>query len=465
MVCEKKKYFFREDTAEIRNSEWKANELPNKLKNRNVEITGPGNSKKMIINAFNSHADGYMLDLEDSMTPSWYNVINGHHNIKEAARGELVDYKYDNKGNLIKKYEINNNNKLPKFFTRIRGLHMLEENVLVNDKPVPATIFDMATFMYHNAKYMIENNKGPYLYIPKLESYEDAKFINGLLNQTQTELSIPIGTTKVTCLIETYPAIFQTEEIIYALKDHIVGLNCGRWDYLFSMIKSLPKNHIMPYRDELSMDKEFLEDYVHQIVNSCHKRGILAIGGMSAFIPTSNAEENKKVLEKIKKDKITEIQRGCDGAWVAHPGLVKPIKELFVEKLNGSDNLIHYLPENRKKFNNTPKESDFVILDNDLRKNINQLVGRYWNKGILIGGSDFENYIIEIEILLDRNGNIIGEVRTIQPAIPTGRYAIAFREASNAIKAVGRIPISSEKYQNGLKLKLTFDPASGIGFD
>ena len=165
---EKKQYFFREDTAEIRNSEWKANELPNKLKNRNVEITGPGNSKKMIINAFNSHADGYMLDLEDSMTPSWYNVINGHHNIKEAARGELVDYKYDNKGNLIKKYEINNNNKLPKFFTRIRGLHMLEENVLVNDKPVPATIFDMATFMYHNAKYMIENNKGPYLYIPKL---------------------------------------------------------------------------------------------------------------------------------------------------------------------------------------------------------------------------------------------------------------------------------------------------------
>ena len=368
---EKKQYFFREDTAEIRNSEWKANELPNKLKNRNVEITGPGNSKKMIINAFNSHADGYMLDLEDSMTPSWYNVINGHHNIKQAVRGELVDYKYDNKGNLIKKYEINNNNKLPKFFTRIRGLHMLEENVLVNDKPVPATIFDMATFMYHNAKYMIENNKGPYLYIPKLESYEDAKFINGLLNQTQTELSIPIGTTKVTCLIETYPAIFQTEEIIYALKDHIVGLNCGRWDYLFSMIKSLPKNHIMPYRDELSMDKEFLEDYVHQIVNSCHKRGILAIGGMSAFIPTSNAEENKKVLEKIKKDKITEIQRGCDGAWVAHPGLVKPIKELFVEKLNGSDNLIHYLPENRKKFNNTPKESDFVILDTDLRKNIN----------------------------------------------------------------------------------------------
>merc|ERR1711871_58457 len=345
----KKQYNFRNDTSEIRDSEWKANSLPDNLKNRNVEITGPGNNKKMIINAFNSNADGYMLDLEDSMTPSWYNVINGHYNIKQAIRGKLVDYKYDNKKNLIKKYEINSD-KLPTFFTRIRGLHMSEENVLVNNTPVPATIFDMATFMYHNAKYMIKHNKGPFLYIPKLEGYEDAKFINELLNQTQTELSIPIGTTKVTCLIETYPAIYQTEEIIYALKEHIVGLNCGRWDYLFSMIKSLPKNHIMPYRDELSMDKEFLEDYVHQIVNSCHKRGILAIGGMSAFIPTSNAEANEKILEKIKKDKITEIQRGCDGAWVAHPGLVKPIKELFVEKLNGNDNLIHYLPEIRKKF-------------------------------------------------------------------------------------------------------------------
>ena len=193
---EKKNYTFRDDTAEIRESEWKASELPKQLQNRNVEITGPGNSKKMIINAFNSNADGYMLDLEDSMTPSWYNVINGHHNIKEAVRGELVDYKYDDNQNLIKKYEINSE-KLPTFFTRIRGLHMTEENITIDDKCIPATIFDMATFMYHNAKYLIENNKGPYLYIPKLESYEDAKFINKLLVDVQNKLSIPNGTTKV----------------------------------------------------------------------------------------------------------------------------------------------------------------------------------------------------------------------------------------------------------------------------
>lgn len=367
---EKKNFTFRDDTVDIRESDWRASKLPDDLQNRNVEITGPGNSKKMIINAFNSRADGYMLDLEDSMTPSWYNVINGHHNIKEAVRRKLVDYKYDENNNLIKTYKINGG-KLPTFFTRIRGLHMLEENVTVNDKPIPATIFDMATFMYHNAEYLIENNKGPYLYIPKLESYEDAKFINKLLTDIQNKLSIPIGMTKVTCLIETYPAIYQTEEIIYALRDHIVGLNCGRWDYLFSMIKSLPKNHIMPYRNELSMDKVFLENYVHQIVNSCHKRGILAIGGMSAFIPTNNAEENKKILEKIKDDKITEIERGCDGAWVAHPGLVDPIKQLFVDKLDGNDNLIHFQPEVNKKFNDTPKQSEFIILESDLRTNIN----------------------------------------------------------------------------------------------
>ena len=367
---EKKNFTFRDDTVDIRESDWRASKLPHNLQNRNVEITGPGNSKKMIINAFNSRADGYMLDLEDSMTPSWYNVINGHHNIKEAVRRKLVDYKYDEDNNLIKTYKINGG-KLPTFFTRIRGLHMLEDNVTVDDKPIPATIFDMATFMYHNAEYLIKNNKGPYLYIPKLESYEDAKFINKLLTDIQNKLSIPIGMTKVTCLIETYPAIYQTEEIIYALKDHIVGLNCGRWDYLFSMIKSLPKNHIMPYRDELSMDKQFLENYVHQIVNSCHKRGILAIGGMSAFIPTGNVEENKKILEKIKKDKITEIERGCDGAWVAHPGLVDPIKQLFVDKLDGNNNLIHVQPKVNKKFNDTPKQSEFIILESDLRTNIN----------------------------------------------------------------------------------------------
>ena len=325
-----KQYDFREDTAHIRNSEWQIDLHP-KLTKRNVEITGPGNNSRMVINAFNSGADGYMLDLEDSMTPSWANVITTQHNIKNAVRGELKDTKFDKNGKLVKEYSIDIENS-PTFFARTRGLHMSEEHVIVDNKPIPATLFDLVTFMFHNGKYLNEQGRGPFLYIPKLESYEEACYINNLLKDTQEIIGLPNGTAKVTCLIETYPAIFQTEEIIYGLRDHIAALNCGRWDYLFSVIKSNP-DKILPYRNLLTMDKKFMEAYVNQIVYSCHKRGISAIGGMSAFIPTKDPLKNEKILETILKDKELEIARGCDGAWVAHPGLVSPIKNLFEKKL------------------------------------------------------------------------------------------------------------------------------------
>ena len=366
-----KNYDFRKDTSSIRDSGWKVNTLPQNLQRRHVEITGPGNNAKMIINAFNSNANGYMLDLEDSMSPTWYNVINAHYNIKKAIRGELFDYKYDAKGNLVKKYEIAQNTTHPTFFTRVRGLHMKEENVIVDGNAVPASFFDIGTYMYHNANYLVENNKGPYLYIPKLELYEEAKLINDLLVQTQNKLSIPIGTAKVTCLIETYPAIFQTEEIIYALKDHISALNCGRWDYLFSAIKSSNKGESLPYRNELNMKQPFLEAYVEQIVKSCHKRGILAIGGMSAFIPGNNKEKNDEILKKIINDKELEIKRGCDGAWVAHPNLVDPVKKLFEDNLK-DNNQISFIPTNDIiKENLLPKIDNFIVLERDLRTNIN----------------------------------------------------------------------------------------------
>ena len=332
---------FREDTAHIRNSVWTVPDLHPKLTKRNVEITGPGNNARMVINAFNSGADGYMLDLEDSMTPSWSNVITSQYNIKKAVRGDLTDKKFDNNGNLMKEYNIDIENS-PTFFVRTRGLHMQEEHVLIDNTPVPATLFDLVTFLFHNGKYLEKEGRGPFLYIPKLESYEEACYINDLLKDTQEILGLPNGTAKVTCLIETYPAIFQTEEIIYGLKDHISALNCGRWDYLYSMIKSNPKK-LLPYRDELTMDKKFMESYVNQIVYSCHKRGISAIGGMSAFIPTKDKNKNKNILETILKDKELEISRGCDGAWVAHPALVKPIKELFEKKLP-LNNQITYMP-------------------------------------------------------------------------------------------------------------------------
>ena len=366
----KKNYSFRNDTKNIRDSEWVANEIPSNLSKRHVEITGPGNNARMVINAFNSGADGYMLDLEDSMTPSWFNIIDAHNNIKKAVRKELTDVKYDNNGNIIKEYSIGDTQ--PTFFVRSRGLHMLEEHVIVNNRPVPATFFDIGTFLYHNAKYLHKNSLGPYLYMPKLESYEEAQLVNQLIVDSQKMLSLPNGTVKVTCLIETLPSIFQTEEIIYALKDHIAALNCGRWDYLFSMIKSLGNDKILPYRDELTMDKPFLEAYVKQIVQTCHKRGINAIGGMSAFIPTNNPDKNKIILQKIIKDKELEIERGCDGAWVAHPGLVKPIKDLFENKL-GRDNQIGMIPEGEVTEDmilDVTKVRDTIKL-NDVNKNIN----------------------------------------------------------------------------------------------
>ena len=330
-------YNFRSDTEKIREGNWVINNTPKDLLRRHVELTGPGNDAKMVINSLNSDADGYMLDLEDSMAPTFKNVITGHHNIIEAYRDELIDYKYDSNKNIIKKYKVHNLNK-PYMFVRTRGMHMYEENVKFNGKEIPAPIFDIGVYLYHNGRYLLENNRLPYLYIPKLESYEDAVFINDLLNETQKMLDIPSGTTKVTALIETFPSIFEVDEIIYGLKDHIVGLNCGRWDYLFSFIKC-NNNKVLADRDTVNMDKPFLENYVKMIVDVCHKRNIHAMGGMSAFIPTKDAVKNKVIIDKIKTDKSKEIERGCDGAWVAHPGLICYMKDLFNNEMKSYNQL------------------------------------------------------------------------------------------------------------------------------
>ena len=324
---------YRADTASIRDGDWSARKFSDTLKNRFVELTGPGNDAKMVINALNSSANSYMLDLEDSMSPSWTNVVKAHKNIYDLTRHQITAEKKD--GNtIIKTY--NQQHKLydtesPLFFVRPRGLHMLETNFKVDGVPMSATLFDIGLHLFNNGVKLDEEKVGPYFYIPKLESYEDAIFVNDILNSIQTKLELPIGTSKVTVLVETFPAIFQTEEIIYALKDHIVGLNCGRWDYLFGMIKSLNTEKVLPYRNELTMDKPFMEAYVNQIVRSCNRRNIQPIGGMSAFIPTGDKIKDEKIIETIRKDKELEIKRGCTGAWVAHPGLIEPIKQVFLD--------------------------------------------------------------------------------------------------------------------------------------
>jgi malate synthase A len=331
---------FRDDTKWIREDrEWTGPSIPQDLQTRHVEITGPTSNTKMFINALNSQADCYMTDIEDSLSPSWENIQDAHHNIYQAVRGELS---YSSNG---KEYQINS--ETPTLLVRTRGLHMNESNIVDdNGVPVPAMLVDLGLHMYHNAEILSSGESatqgGVYFYIPKIETYEEAKYINGLFNDLQQMTGLPIGTIRATFLIETFPAIFQTEEIIHALRDHISGLNCGRWDYIFSFIKENLDNPrtILPDRDLLTMDTKFLKAYVQQIVKSCHNRNIHAMGGMSALIPGKDESENKKILEKVLKDKKIEISEGCDGAWVAHPHLIDPIKNLFVSSLQNQSNQI-----------------------------------------------------------------------------------------------------------------------------
>ena len=360
---------YRDDTKTIRNSSWLANKIPDNLKKRHVELTGPGNSSKMVINAMNSTANCYMLDIEDSMSPTWDNVVNAHKNILPAVSKTLT-FETDKK-----KYEITNETP-PILHVRARGLHMYEHNVInKNNEPIQATLFDIGTHLFNNGKYMVDNNLGPYMYIPKLENYEDAVYVNNVLSSSEEILGLEPNSTKVTVLIETFPAIFQTHEIIYALKERIVGLNCGRWDYIFSMIKSLNNKVNFPDRSTLDMNQPFMEAYVNQIVNTCHQRGIHAMGGMSAFIPTNDETRNAEILDIIVKDKELEISRGCDGAWVAHPGLINLVRDLFESKID--DNQIDSFKGDKDVLENSKlidlgNNNQFTQLE--LEKNISVLL-------------------------------------------------------------------------------------------
>lgn len=337
-----KEYKYRNCLKYIRDDKtWKAIGANPDILRRHVEITGPASDSKMMINALNSDASVYMTDLEDSMAPSWKNVQQGHFNIYNALRGDLSYIKPENN----QEYKFDTSRKSPILMTRLRGLHMYERNFRIADTPVPAMVFDFATFLANNSELVLKNQQktrgGLYFYVPKIQTFEEACFVNKMFTIGEEMMGLPRSTIRATLLVETYPAIFQTEEIIYALKDFICGLNCGRWDYLFSLIKSNMNTNI-PNRSLLTMDQPFLASYIERIVQSCHSRGIHAMGGMSAFIPTG--KDNPEIINKIINDKLWEIKLGCDGAWVAHPGLINPVKNLFEEKLKGKDNQYEIIP-------------------------------------------------------------------------------------------------------------------------
>ena len=315
------------ETAHVRNSLWEVAPSPKTLQDRRVEITGPVD-RKMMINALNSGAKMFMADFEDASSPTFYNMLNGQVNTYDYAR-EQLKLKTEKKS-----YELNPTTAT--MLVRPRGWHLEETNITVDGHPMSASLVDFGLHIFHNGSLLAKNEKGPFYYLPKIESYQEARLWNDVFNFSQAILDIPNGTIKSTVLIETLPAAFQMEEILYVLRNHITGLNCGRWDYIFSYIKTLRnhKEYLLPDRDQVGMDRDFLSAYASRLIQVCHKRRAHAMGGMAAQIPVKNDDDaNKAAFDKVKKDKEREAKLGHDGTWVAHPDLVSVAMNVFDKEM------------------------------------------------------------------------------------------------------------------------------------
>jgi malate synthase len=321
-------------TRSVREAEWTAAPVVHDLRDRRVEITGPVD-RKMIINALNSGARVFMADFEDSHAPTWRGTIEGQINLRDAVRGTISYVSPEGKA-----YQLNP--KRATLMVRPRGWHLVEKHVLVDGEPVSASLFDFALFFFHNAAALVAQGSGPYFYLPKLESHLEARLWNDVFNLAQDELGLPRGTIRATVLIETILAAFEMDEILYELREHSAGLNCGRWDYIFSFIKKFRNRPgaLLPDRAQVTMDRAFLKAYVDLLIRTCHRRGVHAMGGMAAQIPIRNdAAANEKALERVRADKLREVKAGHDGTWVAHPGLVPVAQAVFDEHMPGPNQL------------------------------------------------------------------------------------------------------------------------------
>jgi malate synthase len=315
---------FLPETAHIRDSEWRVAHLPADLQDRLVEITGP-TDRKMIINALNCGARVSMADFEDSNSPTWQNMITGQENLCDAVKGTIS---YTAPGG--KEYRLEEPTAV--LMVRPRGWHLDEKHFLVDGKPISASLFDFGLFFFHNARTLIENGTGPYFYLPKLESHLEARLWNDVFVMAQHELGISRGTIRATVLIETILGAFEMDEILWELREHSAGLNCGRWDYIFSFIKKFRNRAdcVLPDRAQVSMKQHFLSSYTNLLIDTCHRRGAHAMGGMAAQIPIkTDAAANEAALELVRQDKLREVWAGHDGTWVAHPGLVPLAMGIF----------------------------------------------------------------------------------------------------------------------------------------
>lgn len=356
---------FLPETRHIREGDWRIGAVPPDLQDRRVEITGPVD-RKMVINALNSGASAFMADFEDAHAPTWQGTIAGQINLMDAVRGTIALTTPEGK-----QYSLNERTAV--LLVRPRGWHLDEKHLRVAGQPVSGALFDFGLFFYHNAKEQLARGTGPYFYLPKLESHLEARLWNEIFVQAQQALGLPVGTIKVTVLIETILAAFETDEILYELRDHIVGLNCGRWDYIFSFIKRFRNvpGYIFPDRALITMTRHCMRSYALRVIQTCHRRGAHAMGGMAAQIPIKDdPQANAAALDKVREDKVREAQDGHDGTWVAHPGLVAIAREEFDKAMPAANQVDRLRDDVTITAADLLKVPKGPITENGLRNNI-----------------------------------------------------------------------------------------------
>jgi malate synthase len=359
---------FLDETREIRDGEWQVAPPPQDLAKRWVEITGPVD-RKMVINALNSGATGFMADFEDSNSPTWGNTVGGQLNLTDAIEG-TISLEQDGKS-----YSLNE--ETATLLVRPRGWHLTDKHLLIDGERVSGSLLDFGLYFFRNAQRLLEKGSGPYFYLPKMESHLEARLWNEVFSFAQEQLGIPHGTVKATVLIETIPAVFEMEEILYELRDHSAGLNAGRWDYIFSMIKCFRERSdmVLPDRNKVTMTVPFMRAYTDLLVKTCHRRGAHAMGGMAAFIPSRKTPEiNEEAIEKVRADKEREAGAGFDGTWVAHPDLVDVAMDEFAAVLGERPNQVDKQREDvsvsaRELLDASSAGSDYT--DEGLRNDVN----------------------------------------------------------------------------------------------
>jgi malate synthase len=371
---------FLKEMKSVRDSEWTVAPLPQDLLDRRVEITGPVD-RKMIINALNSGAKVFMADFEDSTTPTWDNVMEGQLNLRDAVR-RTITFEDEKTG---KNYKLIENPAV--LFVRPRGWHLEERHVVVDGEPMSGSLFDFGLYVFHNAKELLARGSGPYFYLPKIESHLEARLWNDVFIKTEGELGIPAGSIKATVLIETILASFEMDEILWELKEHSAGLNCGRWDYIFSFIKKFAGDNsvLLPDRGQVTMTTHFMRSYSQLCIKTCHRRKVSAMGGMSAFIPIkSDPVANEKALKQVRADKEREATDGHDGTWVAHPGLVPIAMEVFNRVMPRANQIDKLLPDFHATAEDLLQVPEGTISEAGVRQNVAVGLGyvEAWLRGI-----------------------------------------------------------------------------------